>query len=232
MKILKILAITSVCLVLGVLLALQYKGIDMSNKTKADEYLRIEDVKNQLLSEIRKNQELSDINSDLMLKIDEFQNSYGDENERLTLLEADLSRLKMFVGFYSVKGSGLVITLDRGDHEYSSIRDTDLLKLVNELKASGAQAISINGERILAMTEIREAGNYMIINSQKTSEPFIIKAISNKDKLFASINMTGGIVEELSLYMNVAIEKTDDVVIEKINDDGLVIRTDLLKPVD
>jgi len=232
MKIIKVLALTGVCVFLGVLLALQYKGIDMSKKTTAEEYTRLEDVKTQLLSEIRKNQELADRNAELISKIDDFQNSFGDENEKISFVERELIKLKLFIGFQTVKGSGVIITLDKGNHEFSSIRDTDLLKLINELKASGAQAISVNGERILAMTEIREAGNLMIINGKKTSEPYVIKAISDKDKLEASINMTGGIAEELKLYMNVKIEKKDEVVIDKIKDDGLVIRTDLLYPVE
>ena len=232
MKPFKLIAITTVCLLLGILLALQYKGVDVSNKLKDEEYLRIEDIKNQLLSEVRKNQELSSINSELLLRIEEFQNTFGDENERIQLIENELNRLKMFLGLSTVSGSGVIITLDRGDHEFSSIRDTDLLKLVNELKASGAQAISINTERMHAMTEIREAGNLMIINGRQTSEPYIIKAIFNKDKLESSLSMPGGVSEELSLYMNVKIEKSDDVVIEKINDDGIVIKTDMLKPVE
>ena len=232
MKIFKLFAITTVCFLLGILLALQYKGVDVSNKLKDEEYLRIEDVKNQLLSEVRKNQQLSSINSELLLRIEEFQSTFGDENERIQLIEDELNKLKMFLGLSTVSGSGVIITLDRGEHEFSSIRDTDLLKLVNELKASGAQAISVNTERMHAMTEIREAGNLMIINGRQTSEPFVIKAIFDKDKLESSLNMTGGVSEELSLYMNVKIEKSDDVVVEKINDDGLVIKTDMLKPVD
>ena len=232
MKAYKIIAITSICFLLGILLALQYKGVDLSEKLKNEEYVRIEDVKNQLLSEVRKNQELLTINSDLQIKIEEFQNSFGDENERVAMIEKELDRLKLFLGLYSVKGSGIIVTLDRGTHEFSSIRDTDLLKLVNELKASGAQAISINEERLLSMTEIREAGNFMIINGRKIAEPYSIKAISDKDKLDSSINMIGGVVEELKLYMGVEIEKSDEVIIEKINDDGLVIKTDLLESVE
>jgi len=41
------------------------------------------------------------------------------------------------------------------------------LKLVNELRAAEAQAISINGERIVAMTEIRYADPYMVINGRQ-----------------------------------------------------------------
>ena len=40
------------------------------------------------------------------------------------------------------------------------------------------------------------------------------------------------IPEELSLYMNVKIEKSDDVIIEKIIDDGIIIKTDMLEPVE
>jgi uncharacterized protein YlxW (UPF0749 family) len=211
---------------------LQYKGVDISRRISAEENIRLEDVRNQLLTEVRKNQELSEANDELRKRIDDFQSSIGDENEKLIIVERELAALRLLLGFSDVKGSGITITLDRGTHEFSSIRDTDLLKLVNELKASGAQAISINGERLTAMSEIREAGNLMVINGKKTSEPYIVKAISDKDRLEASLDMPGGITEELKLYMNVKIEKIDELVIEKLSDDGLVIKTDLLIPAD
>lgn len=232
MNFLKIISITVVCFLLGVMLSLQYKGIDVSEKLLAEDYVRVEDVKNQLLSEINKNQELAARNSELLSKIEEFQSSYGTESEKLSLLERELKNLQLFLGLNSVKGSGVTITLSRGSHEFSSIRDTDLMKLVNELKASGAQAICINNERLTAMSEIREAGNLMIINGRKTSEPYIIKAISDKDKLDASLGMPGGVADELRLYMDVKIEKNDEVVISRLEDDGLIIKTDLLSPVE
>lgn len=232
MKIFKAIAITTVCFLLGILLAMQYKGIDISKRINAEENLRLEDVRNQLLSEVRKNQDLSLLNEELRKRIDDFQSSVGDENEKLSLVERELASLKLLLGFSAVKGSGITITLDRGTHEFSSIRDTDLLKLVNELKASGAQAISVNGERLTAMSEIREAGNLMVINGKKTSEPYVVKAISDKDRLEASLNMPGGVAEELKLYMNVKIEKSDEIVVEKLADDGLVIKTDLLTPAE
>ena len=229
MKIIKSISLTIVCLVLGVLLALQYKSIDSNQKLLSEEYDRIEDVKSQLLSEIRKNEELGVINEKLNEQIETFQTASGDENDKIRLIEEELIELRLFSGLVDVTGSGVVVTIDRGEHEYSSIRDTDLLKLINELRASGAQAISVNNERLLAMSEIREAGNYMIINGKQISEPYIVRAISDKDKLESSITMVGGIMEELLLYMDVKIEKKDDIIINKIEDEELLIDIDLLE---
>ena len=46
----------------------------------------------------------------------------------------------------------------------STVYDEDILDVINELRAAGAQAISINDERIVATTEIRKVDPYIMIN--------------------------------------------------------------------
>jgi len=77
------------------------------------------------------------------------------------------------------------------------VRYDDLLKLVNELNAAGAEAIAINDERIIATTEIRNAGNYIVINTNRYSAPFEIKAIGNPDTLEAALKLLGGVADDL-----------------------------------
>ena len=65
--------------------------------------------------------------------------------------------------------------------------------VVNELKASRRQKpISVNGERITAMSEIRCAGTTILVNWIKISSPFEIKAIGNPDMLESGLTMKGG----------------------------------------
>jgi len=71
--------------------------------------------------------------------------------------------------WFDVQGPGVEIVLDDGEYDYQKVYDIDLLKLVNELRAAEAQAISINGERIVAMTEIRYADPYMVKTEGKYS---------------------------------------------------------------
>ena len=112
--------------------------------------------------------------------------------------------------------------------------ESNLLNVVNELRASDAQAISVNGERIVALSEIREAGKkYFMINGKQVIAPFEIKAIADPQKLEHTLKMLGGVVSTLeSIYqLKVDVKKVDDIVIPKVRNDGTVLKTDLLKPV-
>jgi leucyl-tRNA synthetase len=100
-----------------------------------------------------------------------------------------------------------------------------------ELKAAEAQAISIEDERIVAMSEIKKAGDYIVVNGKQMLSPFTIKAIADPQKLENSMTMLGGIVEELEFFsMKVTIEKKDNIIIPKVRDDGSVLKYDLLRP--
>jgi uncharacterized protein YlxW (UPF0749 family) len=57
------------------------------------------------------------------------------------------------------------------------------LKIVNEMRVSGAEAISVNDERITAMSEIRCAGTTILVNLNKIAPPFVIKATGNPQLL-------------------------------------------------
>lgn len=62
-------------------------------------------------------------------------------------------------------------------------------EIVNELKYAGAEAISINGIRILAMTDITDATNdLLLINGQRISSPYEVKAIGNQTYLYSTLN--------------------------------------------
>ena len=73
------------------------------------------------------------------------------------------------------------------DGEYNSVTDNYLLVLINEIRASEAQAISMNGERIVAMSEIKMTNDkisprIIVVNGRQMQAPFVIKAIADPDK--------------------------------------------------
>jgi uncharacterized protein YlxW (UPF0749 family) len=68
--------------------------------------------------------------------------------------------------------------------------------LVNELRAAGAEAISINGQRITAQTEIRSAANYILINEAQSQAPFTIKAIGSPHALAGALTLAGGLYDD------------------------------------
>jgi len=137
-------------------------------------------------------------------------------------LRDELSKVRMSAGLITVTGPGVEVVLDNPKHETEPgmppelfiIRDEDLLKVVNELWGAGAEAISINGQRIIATSEIRLAAPFININTRRVVPPYQVLAIGDPDTLMSSLELPGGLAEYLrSLGIDITVEKHDDLTI-------------------
>ena len=141
-------------------------------------------------------------------------------NEGLTKLENTIKEGNKILGLSEVTGYGIIITVDDNknatlnsliiDPNWVLVHDIDLIHIVNELKNVGAEAISINGQRIITTSAIECDGNVVIINGEKIAAPFEIKAIGLPESLMG-ITMLGGYVDILQdeRFLDVTIEKLD-----------------------
>ncbi|KAB3537712.1 DUF881 domain-containing protein [Alkaliphilus pronyensis] len=139
--------------------------------------------------EIKEINELTEANSNIEKRIDELSKQVEEyEKERaiesipLSSLRNQVNKYKLLAGYTPVKGSGVTIVLDGNLQE--NIADIVegkryLINLVNELRAFGGEAISINEFRITARSEIVLAGNHIIINGTYIAPPYVIKAIGD-----------------------------------------------------
>lgn len=111
------------------------------------------------------------------------------ENTRLTELKEEVAKANKLLGLTELTGAGIVVTL-RDDETTTSkelgvdkaialIHDEDIRLLLNELKNSGAEAISINGQRIMPTTSIVCSGAIITVNGVKMNAPFEIRAIGD-----------------------------------------------------
>lgn len=230
-KALKSIALALVCLSLGLILAWQYKSINKSELITGLENIREDQLKDELI-------QLQDDYADLLERFTELKNENEtikeqglNENDIRDRLNKELVEVKTFAGILDVKGSGLLIKMKEGST--FSIQDEDLLQLLNELRSADAQAMSINDERIVAMTEIRSVSSlYIMINGNRYTSPYEIKVIGDPQKMENSLNMIGGVMDDFKgLDFQISIEKSDNIVIRGVKDDGSVIKTDLLTPV-
>ncbi len=148
-------------------------------------------------------------------RLDELQSAGKESEKNLSMIE----HYKLLSGFTDVVGEGITIQLSLSDLDQSlNLLDfhRNLLFLINELNAAGAEAISIKEERIISNSEISLGGNHIVVNGQKLSPPFTVSAIGNPDTLDAALNLRQGYVERLrnNGYF-VEVKKHDIVEIPK-----------------
>lgn len=231
MKIARNIAITIICVLLGIMLALQYKSINYNQSMASFENKRLDELKDDLIKMQEQKNSLQDRLKELEKENQTYAKVKAGDSAAAQQIQDNLSKARIFGGLESVKGKGIIVTLD--NNAFIQVEDYDILNVVNELRAAGAQAISVNDERVVAMTEIREAGQHIMINGRPFNAPFIIKAISDPNNLERSLTLIGGVVEGLEdVQLNVSIKKADEVVINKFVYDGTTIKTNLLTPVD
>ena len=98
------------------------------------------------------------------------------------------------------------------------MHDANLREIVRKLKISGAEAISINDERVVNDTAIVCAGNIIRINDRKVGSPFEIKAIGSPELLYGNLQETinklnnSGIIVEIQKKDKIEISKYDGTI--------------------
>jgi len=88
------------------------------------------------------------------------------------------------------------------------------LQLINELTLAGAEAISINDQRIVAMTDVVNPLDFILINGERVTSPFTIKAIGDTTHLQSALSIKGGYMDIYSKLFSMTLEK-QNVVINK-----------------
>lgn len=165
--------------------------------------------------------------SDTEIQLEELRNIVAnlDEDQQS---QNKMQEYQAILGLTDVTGEGVVITVadnndEKNEDSFSSINmanylvhDGNLVAIINELKAGGAEAISINGKRIVESTSINCAGNVIQINGEKVGSPFEIKAIGDKDLLYGELTKNGGTLYKLKKYgVITSIKKMDTIEIQK-----------------
>ena len=151
------------------------------------------------------------------------QAASGDEGGEA--LRQELEQLEIAAGRTDVEGPGVTVILEdstqsnvTGDEADYLIHDNDLLSVVNELRSAGAEAISLNGERLLANSEIRCTGAVVTVNGRRYAAPYVIFAIGDPDTLYSALTMRNGVVDVLSQWgITVKVTASDLLLIPKYN---------------
>ena len=220
------LAIGIVVLILTYLIALQVKSVTVNKASSLQQNARVD----ELLGDLKKEREK---NEDLEKQLEAYQNDiaqYREDAEQHSgyskFLSEQLKRAELIAGLVDVKGPGITITLnDINNRKAASgvlsasetlIHDEDIRRVINELCAAGAEAISVNDSRIIATSAVRCVGPTILVNDVKMVPPYTIRAIGNADQLTAAMNLNGGVIDNMKVWgFTITITKSNELTIPK-----------------
>lgn len=229
-KIIMAITIGIMSFIMIYVMSIQFKTVSKGDSDEL-EYMRETELKEMLASYKGKYEETVEELNGVKDKINEYTQDEKSEEEAFELLKNEVKEANMLLGKTDVKGEGVIITINSetsfdssnsnnttiiDDVEQVEITHEDLLDLVNELKLAGAEAIEINGERVITTTDIFDVGNFILINGQRTKAPYTIKAIGNQSYLESALSVKDGYIDEYrSRGYNVTISKEKEIVIKK-----------------
>ncbi len=218
------IALGIMCMILTLILVIQIRTTNSANQIVKQTF-----SSNNLRDQVLKWKERYDYTySELELaekKIEIVRQKASENTEGSTEKEEELKKNNILIGLTDVSGEGVIVTLK--DNPNVSLDSTildpsmvivhfgDILGIVNELKNAGAEAISINDQRVVSTTSITCEGNVINVNGEKISSPFIIKAIGSSIYMHSALTRPGGTIENLNQYIQASVKQSNNITIKK-----------------
>ncbi|TWT28105.1 DUF881 domain-containing protein [Planomicrobium sp. CPCC 101110] len=197
-----------VFLVLGFMFSYSYslsKSQERSSEFTGGAFFEQEEqYRKELIEQQERNKALREELEKKQAAVQEFEQSFSEGESRNTDYAEEAEELRRVLGLLPVEGSGLTVTLQDGEYNPSSVDPNDyivheshIFQVINELYISGAEAVSINGQRIHANSHIVCTGPVITVDGVKYPAPFTIAAIGKPDVLASSIKLPGGVMDQL-----------------------------------
>lgn len=206
------------CLILTLLIFVQVKTISQTDISEL-EIMRESELKTEITALKTKCDEVETKIKETNEKILEYEAASMEGKEASALLQKELQETEDLLGKNSVEGEGIIIKMANSGS--SKINSEDLLELVNLLKNAGAEAISINEQRIVYdsyIVDINESG-HITINGKWEASPFTIKAIGNTTYLESAVSQKnyGYIDTQTSEGKQITLERASNIIIPAYN---------------
>jgi uncharacterized protein YlxW (UPF0749 family) len=212
------LYLTIVTLTTGFLIANSIESTKLSRTERmSDQQLQQENQLNErILAEKEQNRHLEVQLLDLQRQVGKVEQAMAQRKSEAAEILGQLEAARMMAGVVPVEGPGVVVTMQDSQNAASSpdvtnyiVHEQDVRLVVNELRAAGAEAISINGQRLVSNSAIRCVGPTIIVNGIKSAAPFVITAIGDPTTLESALNLPGGVVQTLRDFVQIEVTKKD-----------------------
>jgi uncharacterized protein YlxW (UPF0749 family) len=197
------LSLTVVSMVLGFMVALQYKqtenasalGIGAGTSIAANKRLA-----NELRSLKQSNGDEEAQLADITAKVSSYEKKSSGPSNGLDSMEKLLQDERILAGVSPVYGPGITVTLMDGgasgsDVEQVLTHDWNVRSVMNELFTAGAEAVSINGYRVVATSGVFCRGPVVTVNDHRLGAPFVLNAIGDPETLKSALDIQGGILD-------------------------------------
>lgn len=204
------IALTGTCILLGVIIGVQYNTVKQQRLS----------TENQRLSEVTLALKQAQGERDALQEQNEALEKALKEYQEGTYSGVEIEELREFAGLTTVTGAGVIVTMNDsstnmgGDRNAYLVHAEDLLSVVNELNGAGAEAISINGQRMVGKSAITCAGSIVMVNGVRVAAPFEIQAVGDPEVLQSALKFPGGVVDSLSPWgIEITIRKETVVIV-------------------
>ncbi len=218
-KLIMTIIIGGVCLILFAVMFMQFRTIEETDIT-AIKNMREAELRTAISEWKSKYEETVEQLEVNQKSINEYKQKLGKNEEASELVDNDLKESNMILGKTDVYGEGVTITLSNSDER--EVKYRDLIELINELRYAGAEAISINDVRVISSTYIAQPdGVLILVNGQRISSPYVIKAIGNQTYLSSTLSLrdSGYIDKARAVGLNIKLETGKNIKILKYSGD-------------
>lgn len=160
--------------------------------------------------------------ADLTARLSIFERATAERRTTTEAMMRELEGLRIAAGLVPLTGPGVGVVVDAAKapmvgHAPPAVQYVDLVSIVNELWAAGAEAVAVSGVRITATTGYSEVGGTILADRQRLAPPYTIEAIGDSATLTGALQIRGGVIEGLrTLGLQITITPKSSVIVPAV----------------
>ncbi|MFJ4521424.1 DUF881 domain-containing protein [Streptomyces sp. NPDC088810] len=159
-------------------------------------------------------QRLEDEKQGLEKQRQELQSSSDQAAEARRQTAEKERQLGILAGTVAAQGPGITMTIE---DTKGTVQADMLLDAIQELRAAGAEAIQVNGVRVVAGTYVTDSGKSVSVGGNQIDAPYRFKVIGKPQDLEPALNIPGGVVQTLEKEQaTVTVERSDKIVVDAL----------------